>query len=201
MFMRTIVSLRGLLMLAAFAVVSPVSSTAQAVIDGFQVGVGLSMYGGDLDGNSGSDLPSYVGSSRVHAFVGVDKDVGPTRIGLEFSFGQLRAINEQVDGTHTVLSADVTVAYMELGPIGFYAGVGPSMVLPSYERTSPSAVLDGWAVDGPHFAMTFPVGVVVQEKVRVGLRFSMSDLLDGFEGGKSRDVMGSLSVGIRIRTH
>lgn len=199
--MRPTIWFRVLLLLAAFGVTMPASLRAQGFIDGIQIGVGLSMYGGDLDGNSGSDLPSYVGLSRLQAYAGIDKDIGPTRVALEFSFGQLRALNEQVDGVHTVLSADVTVGYMALGPIGLYAGVGPSIVLPSYSRQSPSAVLDGWAVDGPHFALTFPVGVVVQDRVRVGLRFSTSDLLDGFEGGNSRDVMGSLSVGIRIRTH
>lgn len=186
-------------LIIAVALISHADNAKGQLIDGFEFGVGLSMYGGDLDGNPNSDLPSYVGSGRLAAYAGVDRDMGSFRVSLLLSVGQLRGTNAQIDGRHTVLASDVLLGYRVVGPIAVYAGIGPALLVPDYARTTANAVLDEWAVDGSHFALTFPVGVLLQDRVRIGLRLTNSDMIDGYRGGASKDILGQFTVGYRLR--
>ena len=192
---------RGVLLFALVTLNICTTSHAQRLVDGYRISVGLAMYGGDLDGNPNSDLPSYVGAGRLLVQAGADHEFGNLRLALELGFAQLKGTNVLVDGTHTVLSSDVVLSYNVYGPIAVYAGVGPSVVLPKYDRMTPNAVLDGWATEGAHFEMTFPIGVILQETVRIGLRLTNSDTVDGYVGGSSKDIMGQFSIGYRFGSH
>lgn len=192
--------LRALVVGALIALAVPRVADAQSAIDRVRFGIGLSMYGGDLDGNVGSDLPSYVGSSRLLAFAGVERPAGPIRVGFDLTFGQLRATSLSFDGTHSVFSADVTGSRAMYGPITLYAGFGPSLVLSNYDPSGgpgPGGEYSG----GARFAMTFPIGVIIEDVVRIAIRLSATDRLDGFAGGSRRDVMGMLSIGYNFRVN
>ncbi len=192
----------GALLFAVAALIGTSPVRAQGIVDGFQFGIGLSMYGGDLDGNPNSDLPSYVGSSRLLVYAGADHEFGgrmsDLRFGLEVSFAQIKGSNALVDGKHSMLTTDALLSYRVFGPVALYAGVGASMISPSYARQTPNAVLDGWAVEGTHMKVMFPIGVILQDAVRIGFRLSPSDQIDGYVGGSSNDILGRLSVGYRF---
>ncbi len=167
--------------------------------DGFTVGTGLGLYAGDLDGNPASNIPVFVGSAHLTIFAGVDKHLGGAiGMGAELHYNRVRGTNEFVDGAHDMLSIDLMARIVPSSLIGIYMGVGPAVVRSKYSRMSPSAVLDGEATEGNRLAFTIPIGVIIQERVRVGLRFSASDLLDGKASGSNNDVLGVISIGFRV---
>jgi hypothetical protein len=170
------------------------------LIDGLSFGAGIGLYAGDLDGNPSSNIPIFVGSGHLTAYAGADKHLGGAiGVGLELHYNRMRGTNEYVDGAHDMLSVDLMARIMPSKTIGFYIGVAPAMIRSTYSRLSPSAVLDGEATEGSRFAFTIPIGVMIQDNIRVGLRFSASDLLDGKAAGSNNDVLGVISVGYRIK--
>lgn len=195
---------RKILIAVVFATLFGSAETSYAqtsrLIDGYTFGAGIGLYAGDLDGNPASNIPVFVGSGHLTAFVAADKHLGGAiGVGLELHYNRMRGTNEYVDGAHDMMSVDLVARIVPSKTIGFYMGVAPAVIRSQYSRLSPSAVLDGEATEGSRFAFTIPIGVMIQDHVRVGLRFSASDLLDGKAAGSNNDVLGAISIGYRIR--
>ncbi|MCB0719798.1 MAG: hypothetical protein KDD65_15225 [Bacteroidetes bacterium] len=188
-------------LLSTLLLVSVPRASAQArLVDGFSFGVGVGLYAGDLDGNPSSSLPTFVGSGHLSAYAGIDRHLGgPVAMGLEVHYNRLRGTSEFVDGAHNVISGDLIARVTPTSFVGFFLGVGPSLIVSQYSRLSPAAVLDGEATEGSKFALTIPIGVIIQENVRLGLRFSASDLLDGKDSGSNNDVLGAIMIGYRFK--
>ncbi|NNE34788.1 MAG: hypothetical protein HKN13_06110 [Rhodothermales bacterium] len=197
------IQLLTLLAVVCFGLLGTAASTsAQSgkFIDGFTVGTGIGVYAGDLDGNPSSSIPVFVGNGHLTLYGGVDKHLGGAiGVGLELHYNRLRGVNEFVDGAHDMLSTELMARIMPFRAIGFYMGVAPAFLRSRYSRLSASAVLDGEATEGSRFVFTVPVGLIIQENIRLGLRFSASDLLDGKASGSNNDVLGTISVGYHIR--
>jgi len=194
------VRIAPLALLSALLLVGSPSVSAQSrLVDGYTFGVGIGLYAGDLDGNPSSSLPTFVGSGHLSMFVGADHHLGgPVGMGVEVHYNRLRGTSEFVDGAHNLVSADLIARVTPRPFVGFYLGVGPAVVISQYSRLSPSAVLDGEATEGSRFALTIPIGVIIQDNIRLGLRFSASDLLDGKDSGSNNDVLGAIMISYRI---
>lgn len=189
----------GILAITLVVATMPASSQSRRVIDGITVGAGIGMYAGDLDGNPTSSVPAFVGSGHLSLFVGVDRHLGGAiGMGLEAHYNRVRGTNEFVDGAHNMLSVELLARLIPSRYLGVYMGLAPGIIVSQYARLSPAAVLDGEATEDARFALTIPIGIMIQENIRVGIRFSASDLLDGKASGSNNDVLGVISIGYRF---
>lgn len=189
----------------AIVVVATTSADAtmaqSSLIDGYTFGVGLSLYGGDLDGVPTGEAIAYLASSSINVHAGVDRYVGPIQARLETHYNRVSANNEFVTGDHNLVSVDVLAAYGVGGAdqIRFYAGLGPTVAIHQYKDLSAYAVTVGWAEEGNAFAMTIPIGVIFQDSIRLGVRIPFGDALDGRDGGSGTDKFGMIAVTYRFR--
>lgn len=189
----------------ACLVISPVSRPAQSqpasggLIDGITVGIGLSMYQGDLDRNPGNKPAQFLASGSLHLMAGVDRSLAGGRLGLEVQYNRLVAENVVVSGRHHVVGLDVTYG-RRIGsiPVILYAGVGPAVVLSSYDSQAVYAEVLGLANGGTGFDLTLPLGVVIQDRVRLSTRLALRDRIDGTDVLGGRDLLSNITVAYRF---
>ena len=196
---------RGLcLLLLYFAAGSPAARAQNALsqlFDGASIGGGLNVYQGDLDSNPDSEIIKYIGAANLHFLAGVDKRYGALGLGVDFNYHRFTARTGQVDMANNVFSLDL-VGSLGAGRRGrslirFYAGVGPAFLLPRYYRFPDD--VEGYQDAGTRFVATFPIGIVFQDRIRVGMRITSTDLLDGYTGtGGSRDYLSFINLGYRF---
>ena len=181
---------------------SGVSKAQSGIISGYYIGGGLSLYGGDLDGQPTGAKLAYIGAGNLHLHAGIDKNIGNRfQARLETQFNRISGQNGLVDGNHNLISFDLTGA-VGIGPgnvVRVYAGIGPTIATHSYTDLTTIAVVSGWAVEGSTFGMTIPLGVVLSDRIRAGFRVSMTDAFDGREGGSSKDIFGIVALSYRFQ--
>ena len=177
---------------------------AQPLVDGVNVGIGLSSYHGDLDWNPDNGPAEFLAAGNVGVFVSADRAFGPivtegalqfNRVGIDFP-GVEMAIN--------MISLDLTA-----GPsidlfrprfLRLYAGVSPALLLTNYDGVD-EAQLDGYVYDEQpaRFLLTFPVGVVIQDVLRLGIRITPTDNFDSITGlTENMDFLSFVSIGYRF---
>ncbi|NNE35648.1 MAG: hypothetical protein HKN13_10445 [Rhodothermales bacterium] len=79
-----------------------------------------------------------------------------------------------------------------------YAGVGPALVLSKYESQSVSAEVLGLANEGAGFDITIPIGVILQDRVRLATRVALLDRVDGTDVLGGRDLVSNISIAYRF---
>ena len=178
-------------------------STAQSgMISGYSFGGGLSLYGGDLDGQASGAKLAYVAAGNLHLHAGIDKNIGSRfQIKLETQFNRISGQNGIVEGTHNLISLDLdgVVGIGQGNLVRLYAGIGPTLALHSYSELSTIAVVAGWATEGSTFGMTVPVGLIFSDRIRAGFRISLTDSFDGRDGGSSKDIFGVVALSYRFQ--
>jgi hypothetical protein len=177
---------------------------AQPLVDGVSVGVGLSSYHGDLDWNPDTGPAEFLAASNLGAFVAADRAFGPIvtegvlqvkRIAIDFPGAEM-AIN--------MLALDLTSGprfdLFRPGLLRFYAGVSPALLLTNYHGVDEARLGDYEFDEQPvRFLVTFPVGVVIQDVLRIGVRVIPSDNFDSITGLTNNvDLLTSVSVGYRF---
>lgn len=184
---------------------SPLSA-AQPLVDGVTLGVGLTSYHGDLDWNPDNGPAEFIAAGNLGAFVGVDRAFGPVIGEAVLSYTRIDVDYPLVEMTLGTLGLDLTAGYaFDLWRPSFlrvYAGIAPLLVSPTYDRVD-QARLDGSILDferqDTRVVLSFPVGVVIQDTFRLGVRFMANDRYDGASGPSgSTDVLSFLSVGYRV---
>ncbi|NNE47799.1 MAG: hypothetical protein HKN37_14185 [Rhodothermales bacterium] len=169
------------------------------LIDGYTVGIGLAMYQGDLDRNPGNKPTQFLASGNIQLMAGVDRQLAGGRFGVELHYNRLTAQNNLVAGDHNVVSLDLTYGREIVSPaVMIYAGVGPALVLSSYESQSVSADVLGIANEGAGFDLTIPIGVILQDRVRLSTRVALLDRVDGTDPLGGRDLLSNISIAYRF---
>ncbi len=194
--------IRTSLVVVAFVTFSTGVSFAQSsFISGYSVGGGLSLYGGDLDGQPTGATLGYIAAGSVHLHAGVDREFGNRfQMMLETQYNRIAGKNNIVDGNHNLVSFDLN-ASVGIGPdklFRVYAGVGPTFSFHSYNDLTTIAVVAGWAEESSSFGMTVPFGVIFSDRIRAGFRFALTDAFDGRDGGSSNDIFGIIAVSYRF---
>lgn len=179
---------------------------AQPVIDGLTLGGGVSIYQGDLDYNPGDGPVEFLSFGSPAVFVAADRAFG--RIVTEATLQVDRfSIESDLIKMHLLapslnLTAGVNMDVIEPGSVRLYAGVAPLLAMPSYDRIDQRAIDNqgvGFEEMGTHLVWTFPVGVVIQDVVRLGVRFVAGDQLDSVASpSDERDFVTFVSVGYRF---
>ncbi|NND73092.1 MAG: outer membrane beta-barrel protein [Rhodothermales bacterium] len=192
----------SLAMIVPFVFAAGASHAQSSLISGYSIGGGLSLYGGDLDGQPTGAKIGYFGGGNLHLHAGVDRNIGSRfQVKLETQFNRISGQNGLVDGTHNLISFDLDAA-VGIGPdnvVKVYAGIGPTIATHSYTDLTTIAVVAGWATEGSTFGMTIPVGVILSDRIRAGFRISMTDGFDGREGGSSKDIFGIVALSYRFQ--
>lgn len=183
------------------------------------------MFIGDLDGNRDSNPILFLGNSRAHLMAGLAAPVLPDTEGfLELSYDRIGGTNAgccdpgradandqgefPIQFTNNAFSLDLGVTYtFETKPegiFGVFAGVGPTLLLnPTYEGFPPEEEddRDRYREEGTRVVPTAKLGFVVQDYLRIGLRMTPSNLLDGYLGFRetsNSDFIAFISITPRI---
>lgn len=179
---------------------------AQPLVDGATVGLGLTSYHGDLDWNPDNGPAEFIAAGNVSAFVGVDRAFGPVTGEAVLSYTRIDVDYPLVEMTLGTLGLDLTAGYtFDLWRPSFlrvFAGVAPLLVSPSYDWVEQDrldrSILDFERQD-TRVVWSFPVGIVIQDTFRLGVRFIATDQFDGATGPSgASDLLSTLSVGYRI---
>ncbi|MDX1532559.1 MAG: hypothetical protein R3362_13600, partial [Rhodothermales bacterium] len=122
--------------------------------------------------------------------------------GLQFDRYAIRSahVDMNLNALSLNLTAGVGIDVFQPDFLRFFAGVSPMLLLPSYDRVEAQAYETyDFEEMGTRFALTFPVGVVVQDVLRLGVRFTASDEFDGAVGSSGAgDFLTFLHVGYRF---
>ena len=169
--------------------------------DGASIGIGLNVYHGDLDGNPDSEFVKYVGAANLHLLAGVDRRFGALGVGLDFNYQRLTARSGRVDMANNIASLDFVVSMGVGGAnqslLRLYAGIAPTLLIPRYYRFPSDR--EGYDDLGTRFVTSFPVGIILQDRIRLGIRVTTSDLLEGYRGtGGDRDYLTFINLGYRF---
>ncbi len=174
---------------------------SRPLIDGLTVAPGVSAYIGDLDGNPHRKLIQYFASSKFSMMVAADRRFGNVSAALEVHYDRMQIDRIKFVLSNNIISLDLVGGYhfdiIRSDLFGLVGGVGLSLLVPHYERLPQD--LEGVRPLGTRTVITFPVGLVIEDRVRLGVRVTMTDFLDGFEGeGGNVDLISFFHVGYRF---
>lgn len=190
------------LLLCTAGFVSPLA--AQPLVDGVTIGGGVSLYQGEFDFNPRNDPARFIASGTLHAFVGVDRAVGAVIFESTLQYDRLRMDGEALTKTVDMISLDVTGSVPLQLPrpvsVRLFAGVSPALQFNSYDRINAGwQTRVGYEETGTRMVVTFPIGVVLQDVVRVGIRLAGSAQFDGYARDTNPiDFITFVSVGYRF---
>lgn len=185
---------------------APAGLRAQPLVDGVSIGAGLSSYHGDLDWNPDNGPAEFLAAGNVGLFVAADRSFGSVIAETALRYDRLDIDYPLVEMTLNTVSLDLTagVGFNFVRPLFFrlFAGVSPMVIMPNYVRVDREA-LDNSVLDfeetGTHFGLSFPVGIVIQDVLRVGVRIMPGDGFDGASGPSgSPDLLSFVSIGYRF---
>jgi len=177
---------------------------AQPLVDGLTVGVGISTYHGDLDWNSDDGPAEFLAAGNLGAFVAADRSFGPfvmegalhyKRIGIDFPGAEMSIHMIGLD-----LTSGPSLHLFRPDLFRFYVGISPTLVLTGYDDVD-EAALEGYEFDEQpaRFLVSFPVGIVIQDVLRIGVRVTPTDNFDSVSGlTNDVDFLTSISVGYRF---
>ncbi len=171
-------------------------------MDGLTISPGLTIYVGDLDGNPDSNPIQYLASARLGFMIAADRRLGrKVDGGLELHFDQIKINRGAFELSNTMISLDLVGGYhLDLIQTDFFrlsGGVGLTLLMPNYVRLPED--IEGVRRLGTRPVLTFPFSVSIQDRVRVGVRFTLTDYLDGFEGsGYPIDLISFVRIGYRF---
>jgi hypothetical protein len=174
-------------------------AATRGLVDGYTFGIGIAVYQGDLDRNPDNQPAQFIASGSLHVVAGVDRQLGGGRFGVELHYNRLLAENLLVSGSHNVVSLDLTYGRpIGRSPVIAFVGVGPSIIVSSYERPSVAAEVLGIANEGAGFDVTIPFGVIIQDRVRLSTRIALLDRVDGTDVLGGRDLISNISIAYRF---
>ncbi len=176
-------------------------SRSRPLIDGLTVAPGVSAYIGDLDGNPKRNFIQYFAASKFSVMVGVDRRYGKASAALEMHYDRFQIDRRSFVLSNNIVSLDLVGGYhfdmIRPGLFGLFGGVGVSLLVPRYESFPED--FEGVRALGTRPVITFPVGLLIEDRVRLGVRVTLTDFLDGFEGkGGNVDLISFFHVGYRF---
>ena len=199
---------RPILCLILLLVLVPLAQ-AQPLFDGFTVGVGLTSYHGDLDWNQDRGkrrgTMGHLAAANLTGFVGVDRSFGDITGEAILSYSNLNVDFPEVEASLRTLSVDLTAGYtfdiIRPDFIRVYGGIAPLVVMPRYDRVD-QEVLDNSILtferQDTKVVLGFPFGIVIQDTIRLGVRFMATDNFDGARGPSGlSDFLSLIQIGYR----
>ena len=190
-----------LLALLLCAGTAAAQSNPRPLLDGFTVAPGVGIYVGDLDGNPDANPIQYFVSGRFGMILGADRRYGNISTGIELHYNSMAIDRGEFELRNTILSLDLVAGYhfdiFRSDFVRLLGGLGATYVMPSYERFPED--LEGAERLDARLLLTVPVSLIIQERVRLGVRLTQTDLLDSFKGQAGVDWLYFVHVGYRFQ--
>lgn len=175
-------------------------------LDGLTLGAGLSIFQGDVDSNPHNNPITFLGNGGLHLLAELEKELADGAVGLSLTYDRFSGERREIKFSNRAFGLAVTGSYplpfIKSGFVRLFAGAGPLVVLPRFDRFQPlEDVEEKFEEKGPHVVAAFPVGLIVQDRVRIGTRILLSDYVDGYEGYNALDfdMLTFINLGYRIR--
>lgn len=175
-----------------------------AFIDAVTIGGGLATYRGDLNGGLGTTSMGSMLRSGLDLYIAAERRFGATFLAVEGGYSRVRVRDAQFGFSNRILRAEaqggIGIDWRSPHLIRLYTGIGflnhrPTLANPaavSAEYTTETVGSDQWAV-------SIPFGIVIDRRVRIGLRWVMNDYLDNAGGdAQAYDFMLHVTIGHRI---
>jgi hypothetical protein len=178
-------------------------------IDGLTLSLGLGIYQGELDRNLSDNPVEFFALGEFSLAVHADRAFTP-RLYAEGGLVYHR-FNIDVDADNGMgvnvfafdLNAGIRIGlFGRPGFLRVFGGVAPTMIATTYNFSDPGDLRTGTEFDqtSPRFIITFPVGIVLQDAWRFGVRFTTSDFVDSARvPNTGPDVISSIHVGYRFQ--
>lgn len=181
---------------------APADSTA--FIDAVSLGIGVATYRGDLNaGLAGTSVGSML-RSGLDLYLGIERSFGPTYLGAEGGYSQVRVRDAQYGFSNRILRAElqggIGVDWSSPHLFRFYSGIGFLNHRPVHADAAQVATdFETQAMGSARWSISVPFGVVINRRVRVALRWVVDDYLDNAEGDdQPYDFMIHVTIGHRI---
>lgn len=178
-------------------------TSSRPLIDGLTISPGLTIYVGDLDGNPNGNLIQYFASARFGFMIAADRRFGKTIGGLELHYDHFKVDRGAFEFSNNIFSLDLIGGYyLNLIQPDFFrlsGGVGFTLLAPNYTRLPED--IEGVRRLGTRPVITFPVSLSIQDRIRVGIRFTLTDFLDSFRGDFRAgpfDLISFVRIGYRF---
>lgn len=161
-------------------------------IHGVSLGVGIAVYQGDFGRNPEHSIVKYVAGSGKFSFrAGVDHRMGlfdQYGVGADLVYNRIGGETTGGAGFEAnALALDVYVdyelPYIRQKFLRVFVGGGPTFIIsPSYKGFSALTGTGDTKKLGTRATGSLKVGFTILDKIRIGTRLSISDLIDGYEG-------------------
>lgn len=200
----------------------PYAEESIPFLHGIYLGAGVNLFQGDFSSNPNNNILKHLGSAELNVLAGADKRFGAFEqysLGaeLEYNFLSGQQVVGQSFSAHT-LSLDVMgnydIPFVSQNLLRIFAGVGPMFIIaPSYDGfpteqrqedlRSRGAIGEDveWQSDlGTRVTGAAKFGIIIQDRIRLGLRVPFSDFVDGHTGinASGLDFVTSINLGYRI---
>lgn len=199
--------LGGCLLLSTSARAQPTpapEADSTSFLDAVTIGGGLATYRGDLNqGLAGTTMGSML-RSGFDLFISTERRFGATYLALEGGYSRVRVKDVQLGFSNRILRAElqggIGIDWTSPHLIRLYSGIGFLNHRPRH--TNPSQVtstFDTEAMGSDTWSVSVPIGVVIDRRVRIALRWVIDDYLDNAGGGaQPYDFMLHVTIGHRI---
>lgn len=175
-----------------------------AFIDAVTIGGGIATYRGDLNGGLGTTSMGSMLRSGLDLYIGAERRFGATFLAAEAGYSRVRVRDDQFGFSNRILRAEVQggigIDWTSPHMVRLYSGIGFLNHRPTL--TNPAAVSTQYtteAVGSDQWAVSIPFGVVIDRRVRIGLRWVIDDYLDNAGGdAQAYDFMLHVTIGHRI---
>lgn len=175
-----------------------------ALIEAVTLGGGLATYRGDLNqGLAGTSVGSML-RSGADLYIGIERSFGPTFLGMEGGYSQVRVRDAQRGFSNRIVRAElhggIGVDWSSPHLFRFYSGIGLLNHRPVHvDPAQVDAAFDTEEIDSARWSLSVPFGVVINRRVRVALRWVVDDYLDNAGGDEQPyDFMIHVTIGHRI---
>lgn len=175
-----------------------------AFLDAVTIGGGLATYRGDLNGGLETTSMGSMLRSGLDLYLSAERRFGTTFLALEAGYSRVRVRDAQFGFSNRILRAElqggIGIDWTSPHLVRLYSGLGFLNHRPSH--TNPAAVeaaYDTEAVGSDRWAVSIPFGVMIDRRVRIGLRWVLDDYLDNAGGdAQAYDFMLHVTIGHRI---
>lgn len=182
----------------------PADSDSTAFLDAVTIGGGLATYRGDLNqGLAGTTMGSML-RSGLDLYISTERRFGATYLALEGGYSRVRVQDPQLGFSNRILRAElqggIGIDWTSPHLVRIYSGIGFLNHRPTH--TNPSQIassFDTEPVGSDKWSVSVPIGVVIDRRVRIALRWVIDDYLDN-AGGDTQpyDFMLHITIGHRI---
>lgn len=161
---------------------------AQPFVEAVTLGAGLATYQGDLSQQLGTPFTGALLRSGIDLFANAERTFGPAYLAGEGGFSFIQVRDEQYGFSNRVLRAELQaglgIDWLERHLVRLYTGFGVLHHRPIHRDPAfVDSEFETRDIDEGQWSASVPLGVVINQRVRVAVRWVLDDTIDNAIGG------------------